>query len=253
MSGLFRRSSVFADIQNVVVSTDAIVGSRLKRYFELNSASRLFFIDEIEKLFDVPAHILAQTIMANKKDQLFLIDYFDWSKMSIDEDINPIIICRYIYKSTLELPIVQGDILENPDISGIMTSMGKSFKVLCADANLNNLYLYRNDWITDDIIKGLNFFYFGNNKIKFVSGDKGEFLKETNIDSYFFEDVEDIDKHILFKHYNTCDVMIPGTSSNLTIIGQEGNTRLRVASTTLTPTDYKNNYNLEVHTIGLPI
>lgn len=253
MPALQRRATIYADIQNVVVSTDAIVASRLERYFFENKGAKFFFVKDIDNFKGMPGDVLRMRIMANKKNHNFLLDYFDWTKVSMSSDIDPMSMCDYIYKEILKMGIIKDDILENPDISAIMTGIGQSFHILCKDKNLNTVYLYQEEYFPEEIIKGLSFFYTGDPKIKFVTGDKKEFFKDHPCDSYMFEDCVSIDEYICFKHKLLSEVLIPGTDPNLSIIDQEKYTKLRLPSTHFEPNSYKEKFNLEVHTIGLPI
>ena len=253
MPSLYRRSIVYADIKNVVVSTDAIVASRLKRYFEEHHGASFFFVESLQKLQELPIEALVCNIMAEKKNHNFLLDYFDWTKVGLDDDVDPITICNFTYKDILKMPVTDTDILENPDISNLMTGIGKSLHLLCSDKNLDTIYLYQEEYFPEEIIKGLNFFYMGNQKIKYVLGDKKDFFKDHLCDSYFFEDCDSIDKFICRKHSGLSEVLVPATEPNLTIVDKEKNTCLRLLSTQSPSKYYKENFNLEVHTIGLPI
>lgn len=254
MSKLFRRSSIFADIKNVIVNTDYIVASRLERYFKEHPEVHIFFTEDLFKLLNIPQKVLKYKIFADKKSHNFLLDYFKWEIIeTLGDGVNPITLCEYIYHEVLKLPIITNDVLDNMDISDVMTGIGGSFQILCADNNLDALYLYRDSTITDDIIKGLNFSYSGHQKIKFISGDKQEFIKDNPCDSYFLEDSLDIDRCLMFKHTKLSEVLVPSCTPNLTIVGQEQSTRLRLLILNMPAEYYQDNFNLAIHTIGLPI
>lgn len=253
MPALFRRSIIFADIKNVIVSIDAIVTSRMERFLKENPDYKAFLSKDLEKLYQIPVDGLKFNIMANKNNKNFLLDYFNWDTISLSDNIDPFAICNYIYKKVLEMPVTDDDTLSNPDIECLMTSIGMSFRTLSMDKNLDMIYLYQEDCIPKEVYAGLSFIYRGSNKIKFIRGDKEKFLKDNVCDSYFFEDVKDLDDYIAFRHAKLSEVLIPNAKYNLSIIKVEDGLRLRTPSCNLKLSEYKSKFNLDVHTIGLPI
>lgn len=257
MPSLYRRSTVFVDIRNMVVSYDAIVASRLERYFSMNPAGRIFFIPELMKVCKLPVHELVFRLMAEKTNRNFLLDYFDWSKVELSpEDVDPMKICQKIYDETLLLNPVPGDVLENGDISPIMTSIGKSFQLLLKDSNLNTLYLYLGFRAPNEIQTGLSRVYNGDVKCSFLKGTAlwlTKFLQRNICDSYFFEDCTDIDDMICRKHPVLSEVIVPGNPVNLSAVDELEGTRLRDISLEYPPSYYKDKFNLDIHSISLPI
>ena len=253
MPALFRRSVIFADIKNVIVSIDAIVASRIGRFLKENPNYKAFLSDDIVKLSNEPANKLKFIVMADKVNKNFLIDYFNWDVLSLSDDINPFAICDYIYKELLKMDITEDDVLSDRDLEPLMTSTGMSFRTLSLDTNLDTIYLYQEDCIPEKIYEDLSVIYRGSNKFKFIQGDKGKFLKDHFCDSYFFEDVNDIDGYIAKKHPRLSEVLIPNASYNLSIVDEVNGLRLRVPSCNMTLQEYKSNFNLDINTIGLPI
>ena len=72
MPALFRRSVIFADIKNVIVSIDAIVASRIGRFLKENPNYKAFLSDDIVKLSNEPVNKLKFIVMADKENKNFL-------------------------------------------------------------------------------------------------------------------------------------------------------------------------------------
>lgn len=253
MPALFRRSVIFADIKNVIVSIDAIVASRIGRFLKENPNYKAFLNNDIVKLSDEPANKLKFIVMADKENKNFLLDYFNWDTLSLSDDIDPFAICDYIYKEVLKMAITKDDILHERDLEPLMTSTGMSFRTLSVDTNLEMVYLYQEDCIPPKVYEGLSIIYRGSNKFKFIQGDKGKFLKTHFCDSYFFEDVSDLDTYIAHKHPRLSEVLIPNASYNLSVVDEVDGLRLRTPSCKMNLADYKSKFNLDVNAIGLPI
>ena len=253
MPSLFRRSIVFADVKNIIVSIDAIVASRLSIFFKENKDYHFFFNKELDNLSSIPVDELKYQIMASKKNKNFLLDYFNWDCIEVDESIDPMAICDFTYANILKIPVTDNDILKNPDIESLMSSVGLSLKTLSADKNLSVVYLFLEDYIPSEVSNGLSFIYRGSNKFKFIKGNKETFLKENMCDTYFLEDISDLDDYILRKHANLSEVLIPNTHYNLSVVDEVEDLKLRTPCTNLTLEKYKEDFNLEVYTMALPI
>lgn len=257
MSSLYRRSTVFAEVKNMVISYDTIVASRLERYFNNNPAARIFFSPTLRDVCILPIPQLVFQLLAEKRNWNFLMDYFDWSKTELSpEDVDPLKICNQVYWEALCMKPIGGDILENPEISGIMTSIGKSFQVLAKDVNLDAIYLYLGVHVPKEIQTGLAMFYGGDIKFKFITGNKNQilgFLQKNMFDSYFFEDSTDVDELLTRHHSNLSEVLLPGNNVNLTIVDEIGGTSLRNPILEYPLERYKEKFNLDVHVMNLPI
>lgn len=257
MSGLYRRSNVFADVRNMVVSYDTIVASRIPRYFNAFDGAKFFFLPTLEELSKLPYEQLVFKILAEKTQRNFLMDYFDWTKVEISQDdIDPINICNRVYWESLNLPVIEKDILSYMDISFLMTSVGKSFQILCTDTNLDSICLYLGEKVPQEITKGLTTFYNGSVKVHYLIGTPSQLkhsLQKKCFDSYFFEDSDDIDSLISREHPVLSEVLLPGNHVNLSIVDEIEGTKLRDIILKQPLEYYKEKLNLDIHTMNLPI
>lgn len=252
---LFKNTKIFIDVKNMVVSYDAIVAMRLHEYFEENEGSRFFFKDEIEKLMNQNPKSLAQNIMAEKKNDNFLLDYFNWDIVNDERfaDINPLKICNQVYDESLRMDDTLSQKVFCAIASGqLMTSISQSFKLLFNDDSLNTIFFYLEDDIPDYITKGLDFFYMSSEKKKYVIGNKGNFIKENPCDSYFIEVPEDIDRYFAYPHTAPIEVYTPGSGVNTSITETLNGVGLRELTMNEPLGKYKE-YNVNIYTLFLPI
>lgn len=251
---LFKNTKIFIELKGMIVSLDAIVASRIHDYFEKNEGASSFFTKELDKLRDQDIRALAQNIMADKNNPNFLLDYFNWNILNTKElsNVNPVSICDSIYKEILNIEDTGNKIFAQIGSGLLMTSISQSFKNLITDDNLNAIYIYVDETIPDYVVKGMNFFYGSLQKIKYVKGSKGKFIKEVPCNSYFIENPEDIDKYFAIPHTDNVEIYIPGSNSNTSTNEVLKGVELKQL-TTKKPLEKYLEYNVNVYTLFLPI
>lgn len=256
MPSLYRRSTVFVEVQNMAVSYDTIVATRLERYFFTNKGAGVFFLPTLLDVCKLPVEQLKYKLMEEKSNKNFLLNYFDWSKAELSSEVNPIRICEKVYWDALCMSPKTNDVLHYGDISHLMTSIGSSFQLLTKDTNLNTIYFYLGFHVPDEIQRGLVSTYQGDIKCTYLKGTRvwlTKFLQTHVCDSYFFEDCTDVDELICRKHPVLSEVLVPGNSVNLTIVDEMQGTKLRDISLEHPLDYYKDELNLDIHSISLPI
>ena len=251
---LFKNSKIFVDVKNCVVSYDAIVASRLDEYFSSNEGSKYFFIKDIDKFKGQQLQALSQLIMEEKNNYNFLLDFFDWSKLTGDfEDTDPTKLCDYIYQEALNMEDKDNELYCMIGSGQLMTKIGQSFKLLLEDDKLVCIYFYVEKGTPDYILHGLDFFYMNKIKTKYITGDKATIFKENPMDSYFVETSEEIDM-LSFERPFKIDVQIAGSKYNTSAIEKFEGVDLKTLST-LEPVSVLegNKYNMSIYTMLLPI
>lgn len=257
MPSLYRRSNIFTDVRNVIIATDAIVAHRWMRYVEKHPETSYFFINEKDWMKkEIPFQQLKTTIMATKENRNFLMDCFNWGCLEThpDEYINPLAICEHLYKEILSMDTsAKEDALNQQDLEPALTGIGASLKNLIKDSNLNELCFYFDNTIPQSVEKKISQYLNGSQKIVFVRGDKKLFLERHQFDSYFFEDVADIDNCLTKKHSDLIEILVPASANNLTITEWDHSTGLRLIATDKTNNYYHETLHANIFTINLPI
>lgn len=258
MSALYRRTTVFAWVPTMVVSYDTIVAKRLPEYFKQVPQARTFFTDDLLALCELPVMQLVYKLIDEKTNRNFLLNYFNWKAVELSPDeVDPINICNKVYDTTISLcTSTKRDILKTVSMEDLMTSIGKSFKVLTKDDALDIIYLYLGPRYPNGMEALLRSFYGGTNKIQLLRGTNlflKSFLQKHICDSYFFEDTSDIEKYAKRRHDNLSEVLVPGNRVNLSIVDEIEGTRLRDLILDEPVEDYRKKYNLDIHILNLPI
>lgn len=254
MSQLYRRTSIFVDARNVMVATDAIVACRFQRYMHNNPTEIQFFTSDclwMMKTLHFPA--VKNTILGTKQNRNFLLDYFNWECVTESSNINPHWLCEFLYQNILAMEPDDTDVLGQEDIEPALTGIGASFKNLIKDENINHLHIYLDHTIPDYLEKKLTTYLNGSTKLFFVKGDKKDYFNTHQFDSYFLEDVTDIDQYITKPHSALAEILVPASANNLTVVEREGNTGLRLVSTDHPNKHYQETIHTNIFTIGLPI
>ena len=250
MGILFKNSTIFADVKNIVISTDAIVASRLNDFFTHTDGPRFFFIDEIEKFYEINLRMLSQLIIAEKRSDNFLLDYFDWAKCSMNPEINPYQICNFTYRKILNRDYEytnDQDIFDTLNISQVMTSIGKSLASMGKDNSINGIYLFMDEDMPDTLIKCLSIFFTGSTNIKIIKGNKKSILgsDKYNFDIYFLESPDEVE--LIKNTEKHQEIFIPNSTSNMTIAETEKGTQFREFNC------HKEKENQTIYVLNLPI
>ena len=249
---LFRRSSIFCDLENVLVYTDGLVIDRLMNHMDELSIKESdyaiplteFFIEEKQKFEQMGGyHYILQNIMAGKKSKNPLIDIFDWDKY---ESGNILEWLDEIYVKLLASP-------ELGKLPLILSNLGESIRQLLKDDNLEKVCIYLDHdypYIREEVQE----LFSNDNKIELVSGEKEEFLKTHDFDSHFFQDIEDL-QYITKKYPNRIEVCVPNYAFNFTekLIYEDSDDTYRTLITDEPVQDYLEKYNMEIVTISTPI
>lgn len=254
MSQLYRRSSIFADARNVIVATDAIVACRFQHYMHAHPTEIQFFTSDcLWMMKDVYFPEVKRTLLGTKQNRNFLLDYFNWEWVMDSSPINPQQFCEILYQNILAMEPDGKDILGQEDLEPALTGIGASFKNLIKDENINQLHIYLDDAIPEYLEKKLITYLNGSTKLSFVRGNKEDYFNTHQFDSYFFEDVTDIDQYLTKPHKALVEILVPASTNNLTVVEREGNTGLRLVSTNHPNQYYQENIRANIFTIGLPI
>ena len=102
-----------------------------------------------------------------------------------------------------------------------LTKYGQTVKMLLRDINVNKVYMYmpfKSDFIIDQLIELLGGTY---GKLEFIYGINNRMLKESKIDQYTFENVNDVDAFLEDLTHRK-EIIIPEYSYNFSIQEQDG-------------------------------
>lgn len=232
--------------------TDSYVTRRLIDFMEGEKLNETLF----ERLLRDAANFdnINERLQA-KTDVNFLVGYINWDIVSTLEQADPIGLCYDLYDACLyqEYDIESSD---SPIIE--FTKLSDTIKSITKDNNTESVYVYMKypcEYLQSKIET-----FFRSSKVHIVSGDKEDFLKNHTFDSYFFENIDDIE-YIKRWHSERSEVIIPAFPFNVSgydvtkdmevIYSQDSLFKLPILEEN--PIEYLKNYNLDLALIDIPL
>lgn len=246
---LYKRSSFFVDLLNVVFYADVFLYHELKKRGQSDQSLQCYFDTIYESDVD---DVQLKQITAAKKNQNILLDWLNLEHFKeINGDTNPEQFLASLYQSMLAKP--------ECDQYLQLTEFGHALKLLTRDINLTRVFCYL-PFTSNFIIENLHRAFNGTdlNKLNYAIGNKRELIETTTVQSYVFENVLDIDKYLPVKHPNCIEVLIPSYEYNL----MEDRSKLEQTFEDVTykrlrlehePQYYTEEFNLSINTISVPI
>ena len=208
---LFKKSSFFVDVNNVVTYTDLFLYNELVCRMDNDTLLKDLFLDKIPKINSdkkLDRDLMMVQISASKKNPNILLDWIDIDKFN-----------SHNFKFSIEkfLASLYYDFLCNPTCDEYLqfTEFGNTLKILLNDQNLVSLDLYipfSSDFIIYNILDSLS----GYNilKVHIIVGNKKDYLLNNKYDTYIFENCSDIDEYLDNKNHG-CEVIVPSYEYNM--------------------------------------
>lgn len=255
MSVLFRRSSFFIDFKTMLTYSDLYVGERLIEHIKESNLDKLLFTRLVNEFSELDEDTMRERLHA-KKNVNFLLDYLNWSIVSNLEEADPVGFCNDLYDTLLYQEYDKED-KKSPTIS--FTNLANTLRALLKDSNAKEMYIFMEQPSSYLQLQTLE--YFRSDKIKFVNHmDKKSFFETKLFDSYFFEDVDDV-QYIQRKHLQRSEVIIPSFPFNVEgyDIDKTGeivysqDSFLKVPNLNEDPLSILQKYNLDLALVNIPL
>ena len=250
---LFRRSSFFIDVMNVLIYSDLFIYHEIKARLEQENDEymvKTLFKKSFPKINAETRELedmMVINLCAKKTNQNILLDWIDKEVFESEESLSTYVSLLYL------------NIFENPICDEYMqiTEFGNTIKLLMMDENLNKITAYL-PFATDELISNIRELFSGSTKLELAIGNKNELLKEINYDSYVFENISDVDKYLRKGSSKLIEVLIPTYEFNMIedrtnvdrLLEQVTYHKLKLEHPA---SDYHSKYNLSINTIGIPI
>lgn len=252
---LYRRSTFFVDVINVVLYADLFMYHDLSLRMKTDSCLQYFF----EK--NIPKAIKGETIpqmdirltkeLSAKKHQNILEDWIDkeeFIKLNGEEVYDEYVLS--LHNLILSEPVYDEYIQT--------TSFGEALKLLTKDDRIDKIIFYVPfDYpvVTDNLIE--SFSRHDSGKMEIMIGGKDIGTNLPLADSYVFENVSDIDNFLRIKHDQLTEVIVPAYEYNL---AKDRSTEEReIEQVTIkrlnlkeSGNDYAINYNLSINSLNIP-
>lgn len=253
MGVLFRRSRIFMDLRTMFAYTDLYVVERLIELVDERKLDLSLFTTLADEYKELGPDMMRQRLQAKK----FLNVLYGYLNMDIacKQEGDPYEFCKELYEVLL---YQEYDPQEEYSPSLQLTPLSDSIKLLAKDKNAESIYIYmdRECHYMRHIVSS----FMGTNKVNFVIGNKEEFLKENTFDSYFFENVDDIE-YISRKHEYRSEVIIPAFPFNVTGYDCDENGEIIYSQDSMfkfpildkNPVEYLEEYNLNIALIDIPL
>ena len=253
-SVLYKRSSFFIDIFNVMYYLDLFLFHEMKERMKNDECLRYFFSEKIPSIEPSPQNdIMIVRTLSGKLHKNILMDWINRDRF-----------CEINQRELLDIYVesLVKDMVQNPICDQFiqLTEFGHTIRILCNDTNTKNVTLYApyNSELIVDSIKE-SFHGYNIDKLSMFTGKKDNKAKEFAADSYVLEDAQDIDNYLCTKHPGMLvEVLIPSYEYNLKtdrtdmekMVEQIMITRLNIKNN---DSWYKDNFNLSINTIAVPI
>lgn len=250
---LYRRSSFFIDIFNVIFYTDLFLFHEIIERMKTDECIKYYFeegIPQIEPTQHNDQWVMHET--SSKNHQIILRDWIDEKKFLASNPktkLDPFIYA--LFEDMLTQPIC-GEYMQT-------TGFANALRILMGDDKLNTIYLYmpfESQPVVDNL---LDFFTgYGVERIQLVTGKKDPESKPFQVDSFVLENVRDVDMYLRRKHSKPTEVLIPAYNFNLAkdrdhleqMVEQVLFQRLQLEEENM---NYREKYNLLINTINVPI
>lgn len=255
MSVLFRRSNFFIELKSILTYSDLYVLERILEWGYANKLDLSIFTS-LENEYTTIGRDGMKYKLQSKQEVNFLMDYVDWNFVVSQCGEDPTMFCNTLYNTMLyqEFDI---DSKDSPEL--IMTPLADTIRILTKDSNTESVVIYMAQ-PCDYIQKQISTF-FQSDKITFVSEDKHDFLSKKSFDSYFFENIEDV--NIITRwHDQRSEVVVPTFSFNVeeydidkdgTLVYSPGSFfKLPILDEEEIP-KYLTKYNLDVAFLDIPL
>ena len=254
MSVLFRRSSFFIDLKTMMAHTDLYVAERLIEMGQSNKLNMTLFTSLIDEYKELGPDIMTERLQA-KADINFLLGYLNWDIVAELDEADPIGFCNELYDTLLFQEFdTQGEQL--PELK--FTQLGNTLQTIVKDSNTEKIYIYMNH-----PCKYMEFLianFMCSKKVEIITGNKEEFLRTHTFDSYFLEDVDDVE-FISRRHAQRSEIIIPVFPFNVTGFEFDENGDVIYTQDSLfktpildkTPVEYLKEYNLDMALINIPL
>lgn len=193
--------------------------------------------------------------LQSKTNVNFLMNYIDWETIAKEESADPIEFCDTWYSMMLYQEFDSTD-KNSPKLE--FTNLADSLRVLLKDNNVEVMCIYM-DYKSDYIEKQISDFFMSS-KIRIIIGNKEDFLKNHTFDTYFFEDIDDIE-FIKRWHENRSELIVPTFPFNIegydispngeVIYSQDSLCKLPILDKN--PIEYLSSYNIDIGMIDIPL
>lgn len=202
MGVLFRRSKFFIDLKTMLAYTDLYVTERLIEYGTENNLDLSLFTTLIPEYESLGPQLMKERLQA-KHEVNVLLSYINWDEVCMQESADPVGFCNELYNSLLYQEFEWGG-ETSPKL--IMTPLADTIQLITKDSNTEEINIYMEDECR--YLELIISEFMRSDKIKFIHGDKKEFLSKNEFDSYFFENVDDLE-YICHRHKQRAEVIIP--------------------------------------------
>lgn len=253
MGFLFRRSRFFIDLRTMFAYTDLYVVERL---MELGISKKLdlsLFTSLVDEYNKLGPNMMKHRLQAKN----FINVLYSYLNLDIacKQEGDPYEFCKKLYELLLYQEFDPQDI--NPPLLQL-TPLSDSIKLLSKDKNTESICVYMDR--DCKYLKNIISSFMGTNKLTYAIGNKRDFLSQNTFDSYFFEDVDDIE-YISRKHPYTSEVIIPAFPFNVSgydfdskgepVYSQDSLFKFPILDKN--PTEYLKEYNLNIALIDIPL
>lgn len=253
MGVLFRRSKIFIDLKTMLTYTDLYVVERL---IELGDSEKLdlsLFTTLVEEYTNLGPDLMKYRLQSKAYINV-LYSYLDLD-IALKQDNDPYEFCKELYELLLyqEFDSEDGN---SPVLK--LAPLADSIKLITKDNNAEQICVYMDREC--NYIKDIISSFMGSIKLTFAIGNKEEFLSQNTFDSYFFENVDDIE-YISRKHPHRSEVIIPTFPFNVSGHDFDSNGEPIYTQDSLfkfpildkNPMEYLSEYNLNIALIDIPL
>lgn len=253
---LYRRSTFFVDVINVVLHIDLFIYHDLSIRIKDDPCLQYFFGKKLpnsrdgESIQQLDVRLVRE--FSNKLHQNILEDWIDkdeFIKMNGEASYGEYL--QTLYHMILSEPTYD-DYMQT-------TAFGSTLKILTKDDRVDKIIFYipfESQPICDNIVEA--FSGYSSNKMEIMVGGKKAGEKLPLADSYIFENVSDIDAYLRIPHKDLTEVIVPAYEYNMS--DDRSDEEKEVEQITIKKlnlqeigNDYQTKYNLSINSIRVPI
>lgn len=253
MGVLFRRSKIFIDLRTMFAYTDLYVVERL---IELGNDEKLdlsLFTTLVDEYTELGPDMMKYRLQSKAYINV-LYSYLNLD-IALKQNNDPYEFCKELYNLLLYQEFDIDD--ENSPVLKL-APLADSIKLIAKDTNAETICIYMDRdcaYMRESISS-----FMGTSKLTFAIGDKKDFLSQNTFDSYFFENVDDIE-YISRKHVHRSEVIIPTFPFNVSGHDFDSNGEPIYTQDSLfkfpildkNPSEYLSEYNLNIALIDIPL
>lgn len=234
--------------------TDLYVVEQLILWGHAKKLDLSLFTTLVDEYKEIGPDVMKTRLQA-KTDVNVLLRYLNWAEISKKEDADPVGFCNDLYDSLLFQEFDKND-RNSPHLK--FTPLADSIQLIAADSSTEGIYVYTK-YPCNHIEREIHEF-MRSDKVHIITGDKKTFLSDHTFDSYFFEDVDDIE-YISRRHSQRSEVIIPTFPFNVSGYKFTNDGEVVYSQDSLykgpilnEPLDkYLSEYNLDIALIDIPI